>query len=1237
MTQLRSLRLIFTLFAFVLIPAASAQAVPLTEVDLATYKRTGRHALPTPLTNPAPADNGLALEVSGITYNWDTDTLFVIGDGGNSIVQVSKTGALIDTMTLPPGSGPQGTEFYDTEGIAYVGGGQFVLTEERYRQAVRFTYVGGGTLTRAASQTVKLATTIGNVGLEGITRDAATGTYIGVKESGPLGIFETGIDWAAGTATNGSASTENPADLFDPTLTGLLDHSDVFALNNVSTLSGADLANLLVISQESGRIVELSRAGNILSSLTLRKDAGNPLSIPAQTCEGVALDNDGKLYVTCEQGGGDAQSPQLWVYEPSTEPNQAPTAVSLASPVNAIPENASVTQRIKLAEVEIADDGLGNNQLSVTGADAAHFEVDDNGLYLKAGTVLDVATKPSYEVAVAVDDPAVGGTPDATSTNFTLTIDPVVAPTGVSVAVTEVSAWSSGNSSYAADWFELTNTGTNTVDLTNWRVDDDSNAFGSAVVLGGVGELAPGHSAIFINGDAATIAQFNAFWFPGGAPAGLAIGSYTGSGIGLSTGGDQVNVFDNAGNPQASVAFGAATVGQTLDNTTAASGTITTLSQDGVQGAFTITRADPPAGIAASETGSPGSSPIAAPLIISEVAPWGNNSLQPYKADWWELTNTTASTIDLTGFTFDDESASTATAVALSGVTALPPGASAIFIEGTAATATSFIDSWFGSSAPAGFLIGSYSGSGIGLGGSGDAVNVFNASGHRVAGVSFGASTNFKSFDNAAGLGAFKAPLPAISQLSADGVGGAFTNHDETGSPGRITNPPALPSIKVTEVSPASSSNGSYAADWFELTNTGAVAVDITGWKFDDDSAGFASGAPLEGVTSIAPGQSVVFVEGTSTTANQFKGAWFGEWVPAGFSIGTYSGSGIGLSSGGDAVNIFDAAGSRVTGVAFGPSAGESATFDNAEGLGASVAPLPTLVTRSVVGVAGAFTAGGETGSPGRTSELGLGRRLEASAPSFPLQPAQTIGAGQFVTLTSTGDQSVTVGSVALKYSDDNSIGDFLISWNGCTGKTLAPGETCRIQLRFAPARENATSQATLEVDSDSIANPRVVALTATSTTLPAGPTGPTGPTGGTGATGETGAPGATGAAGPAGPAGPKGETGAPGRDGTVSFKARRSKVTARPGARIRLGFTVASAGAGTVRGARLTLTLPRGLSTSRSRTTSFPSVLTDSSRTLTLSIRVSKRARPGTRRVRAVLRVGGVKLTRTVKVQVRR
>jgi uncharacterized protein YjiK len=264
----RSLAAIGSLAA--LLGAESALAIP---VDLSTYQRIARYELPEPTHMSAPPGNLLAQEASAVTYNRDTDTLFIAGDGGRAIVQVTKTGALIDTMTLAAGASPQGTHFYDPEGLTWVGGNQFVMVEERYRQANLFTYAPGTTLDGSGAQVVKLGTTIGNVGIEGISYDPASGGYIAVKEISPQGIFQTTIDFAAGTASNGSPTTLNSVDLFDPNLLGLLDLADVFSLSNLNSLIGEpDYQNILVLSQASGRILETDRLGNILSSLTITTD-----------------------------------------------------------------------------------------------------------------------------------------------------------------------------------------------------------------------------------------------------------------------------------------------------------------------------------------------------------------------------------------------------------------------------------------------------------------------------------------------------------------------------------------------------------------------------------------------------------------------------------------------------------------------------------------------------------------------------------------------------------------------------------------------------------------------------------------------------------------------------------------------------------------------------------------------------------------------------------------------------
>lgn len=173
--------------------------------------------------------------------------------------------------------------------------------------------------------------------------------------------------------------------------------------------------------------------------------------------------------------------------------------------------------------------------------------------------------------------------------------------------------------------------------------------------------------------------------------------------------------------------------------------------------------------------------------------------------------------------------------------------------------------------------------------------------------------------------------------------------------------------LYISEVAPWSSGNSAVAADWFELTNSGTSAVDITGWKMDDNSNSFASSVALNGITSIAAGESVIFIEGGAAQVTAFVNTWFGGVLPAGLQIGTYTGSGIGLSTSGDAVNLYNAAGVLQANVTFGTSDATSPfqTFDNAQGINNGAISL-----LSQVGTNAAFTASAEAsvGSPGEIS-----------------------------------------------------------------------------------------------------------------------------------------------------------------------------------------------------------------------------------------------------------------------------
>ena len=590
-------------------------APTITGIDLSKYIRTGLFNLPVATTGT----NFLAREVSAVTYNKDTDTLFLVGDGGTAIVQVSKTGQLIDSMTLTGGL------FADPEGLTYIGNGQFVIADERVRTASRFTYAANTTLTAANIQTVDLGTNIGNDGIEGITFDPQTNGFVAVKEANStsttlpltkIGVFQTTIDFATGTASNGSATTLDSTNLFDPALTGLADFADVFALSNLAALNGKpESGNLLIVSQASGKVINVDRAGNISSSLTIISEPLNALSVADQQFEGITVDKDGTLYITSEN----ENIPQLSVYKLSTVPNQAPTAVVLNNRINAISELDSTVAATRVANISLTDDQLGVNTLSLTGPDAAVFEIVGNSLFLKAGTVLDFETKTSFSVNVSVDDSTIGSTPDVTAAftlNVTNVIDETPLPvTSSTIFVTEVAPWSSGNSLVLADWFELTNTGTSAVNISGWKVDDSSNGFATSVLLNGIATINAGESVIFIEGATPNPAfLFN--WFGANLPANLRVGNYSGAGIGLSTDGDAVNIFNAAGVKQASVTFGASPVASpftTFDNAALLqNAAIATQSSVGVNGAFSVINSQ-----SVNEIGSPGA--IANQVVVTPL------------------------------------------------------------------------------------------------------------------------------------------------------------------------------------------------------------------------------------------------------------------------------------------------------------------------------------------------------------------------------------------------------------------------------------------------------------------------------------------------------------------------------------------------------------------------------------------------------------------------------------------
>lgn len=279
----KSLRMGFiaALAAAAFVPSlASAQAL-----DLSRYTLTASFALP-----------GTASESSAITWNWDSDTLFVVGDEGEYITEVSRTGTVIGSMRL--------TGFDDTEALTYVGNGQFVIGEERIQDVYRLTYQAGTTVARNSLASVSLGGTVGNVGLEGISYDRRDGSFVTVKEKSPQAVRAGGIDFGTGTHTL--------ADLFSPAL-GVSDLSDVQVLSGFAGAGFAD--NLLIYSQESQRLLEVTRGGQIVSTFDFTFISG--------IAEGVTIAGDGTIFITDE-------SPYVYVLSAPPVPEPETYALMLA-------------------------------------------------------------------------------------------------------------------------------------------------------------------------------------------------------------------------------------------------------------------------------------------------------------------------------------------------------------------------------------------------------------------------------------------------------------------------------------------------------------------------------------------------------------------------------------------------------------------------------------------------------------------------------------------------------------------------------------------------------------------------------------------------------------------------------------------------------------------------------------------------------------------------------------------
>lgn len=187
-------------------------------------------------------------EPSGLTYNSKTNTLFAVSDGNSTVYELDFSGAVKRSFTINSD---------DLEGIAFSSNCDTLYVVDEQNQMVA-KYLSNGT--KLSSFPVNVATSPNN-SLEGITVDNANHLFV-INEKSPCMLLEF----------------VNQKELTRKELSYTLDCSDIFYDKSLDCL--------WLISDESKKVVKLSKSGQLLAQY----------SLPFEKGEGIAIVND-KIYI----------------------------------------------------------------------------------------------------------------------------------------------------------------------------------------------------------------------------------------------------------------------------------------------------------------------------------------------------------------------------------------------------------------------------------------------------------------------------------------------------------------------------------------------------------------------------------------------------------------------------------------------------------------------------------------------------------------------------------------------------------------------------------------------------------------------------------------------------------------------------------------------------------------------------------------------------------------------------
>ncbi|WP_162177872.1 SdiA-regulated domain-containing protein [Halotalea alkalilenta] len=220
--------------------------------------------------------------LSGITYDPDRNTLIAVTNQSPEILELSLDGRLLRRI---PTNGLQ-----DPEAIEYLGRGRYLVADEQI-QALVEVHIDDDTSLVDAGGSARLSIGIelnGNKGFEGLSYDHDERRIFVAKEKDPLRIYEVG----------GFPVEEN--ETLDIHILRDAGYDQRLPIGDVSGIHlDATTKHLLILSDESRRIIEMDRHKRVIRSLPLLAGRhGLMMDIPQ--AEGITMDDQGNIYLVSE-------------------------------------------------------------------------------------------------------------------------------------------------------------------------------------------------------------------------------------------------------------------------------------------------------------------------------------------------------------------------------------------------------------------------------------------------------------------------------------------------------------------------------------------------------------------------------------------------------------------------------------------------------------------------------------------------------------------------------------------------------------------------------------------------------------------------------------------------------------------------------------------------------------------------------------------------------------------------